>query len=333
IGQSGRTGSAHALVERYVKVALSALRRDVDEDGRPGKLQKCDVHSVIQAVTEACELGLEPGGILGYAYLIPYKNRKRNVYECKLMPSYKGKADLARRNGWELEAEAVYERDEFEYQLGDEPRIHHVPSMDVEPGPLTHVYAIARHASGAKKRAVMSVQQIERVRWAHSSMPESPAWVKDYDEMAKTKVIQRLEKLLPLSPQQDRAIEIERTNDPSPVVQGKIVDIPSRKTASDQRGEDPTPSTALPFPEPDPPESEIASGPDKRGVPETVEKKGSPALRRAREKVEADTVQLDLIIIETEPGGPCGISFSVNDEKFECEKPAGHDGRHMILSP
>lgn len=77
---------------------------------------------------QSAQLGLEPGSALGQAYLVPYGN------QCQLILGYRGMIDLARRSGQvlSLSAFAVHEGDEFSYQLGLHPDIHHVPSCEAD---------------------------------------------------------------------------------------------------------------------------------------------------------------------------------------------------------
>jgi recombination protein RecT len=87
----------------------------------------------------AAQLGLEPG-INGQGYLIPYKGT------CTFVPGWRGMVDLVSRSGratvW---TGAVYQGDEFEYQLGDAPFCRHRPGDEMQDGETwTHVYAIGR---------------------------------------------------------------------------------------------------------------------------------------------------------------------------------------------
>ena len=108
-------GSIHAVLpthmsaERMVKIALVAASRN------PLLLQ-CDSMSMLRALMESSQLGLEPFTGLQQAYIIPYRNGKTGHYEAQFMPSYRGLIDLTRRSGEikSIEAHVVYDNDVFE---------------------------------------------------------------------------------------------------------------------------------------------------------------------------------------------------------------------------
>lgn len=99
--------------ERFARIALSALNNTP-------QLQACTPMSFLAALLNSAQLGLEPNTPLGQAYLIPYKNHGK--LECQFQIGYKGLIDLAYRNGQmqTIQAQAVYENDEFFYEYGVE---------------------------------------------------------------------------------------------------------------------------------------------------------------------------------------------------------------------
>jgi len=141
----------HLSGERMSRIALTAFRKN------PG-LAKCDPRSVFAAVIQASQLGLEPD-TMGRAYLIPYGN------ECTFVPGWKGLVDLVNRSGQaNVWTGAVFEGDEFDYQLGDSPFVKHRPGNEDDPTKLTHVYAIGR-VRGAEW-PVIEVWPIQKI-WKH----------------------------------------------------------------------------------------------------------------------------------------------------------------------
>jgi len=119
----------HMSADRMARLALTAFSTNK-------ALQSCKTDSILASLMTATQLGLEPG-INGQGYLIPYKDT------CTFVPGWKGLVDLVSRAGratvW---TGAVYEGDQFDYQLGDEPFCRHKPG-DSE-GNFTHIYAIGR---------------------------------------------------------------------------------------------------------------------------------------------------------------------------------------------
>lgn len=193
--------SKHVTPERLVRVACSAISRQP-------LLAQCTRESLYLALTNCGQLGLEPN-LLGSAYLVPYKNRKTNVYEAQMIPGYRGLIELARRSGQikTLAAYVVHERDEFSWQVGELPR--HVRYLgDEEPGAMRLAWAFALFTDGAHQVEVMTRREIDATR-ARSRASDNGPWVTDYEEMAKKTVVRRLAKYLPLTIELAAALEAD----------------------------------------------------------------------------------------------------------------------------
>ena len=179
-------------------------------------LMKCSPESFYGAVLQCAALGLEPGSALGHCYLLPFGNGKdkQNRPNAQLIIGYRGMIDLARRSGQiiSLQAWTVHAQDTFNYQLGLNPDIEHVPASVADRGPVTHVYAVAKLKGGGVQFEVMSRAEIEKVR-ASSKAGNSGPWSSHWDEMAKKTVIRRLFKYLPVSIEAVRAVEIDEKTD------------------------------------------------------------------------------------------------------------------------
>src|ERR1035437_847790 len=119
----------HMSADRMARLALTAFSTSK-------ALQNCRTDSILSSLMTATQLGLEPG-INGQGYLIAYKDT------CTFVPGWKGLVDLVARAGratvW---TGAVFQGDQFDYQLGDEPFCRHKPGDS--DGNFTHVYAIGR---------------------------------------------------------------------------------------------------------------------------------------------------------------------------------------------
>lgn len=127
----------HLTADRMCRIALTCFRLN------PG-LNKCEPASVFAAVVILAQQGLEPG-LNGRAYLVPYKNRSTGKTECQAIPGWKGLVELANRTGrCSVWTGAVFEGDEFQYQLGDSPFVVHRPKGEDDPKKLIAVYAIGR---------------------------------------------------------------------------------------------------------------------------------------------------------------------------------------------
>ena len=177
----------HLDADRLTRIALTEVRRNP-------KLGDCTSMSVLGALMQAAQLGLEPGP-LGHSYLVPYGR------ECQFQVGYTGLIELARRSGLieTIVAREVREGDDFEYAYGDNEHIHHVPALRGR-GDIIAVYATARFTSGARISAVMSVEDVEPVR-ARSKAARGGPWVTDWAAMAKKTAVKQLRPWLPLSPE------------------------------------------------------------------------------------------------------------------------------------
>ena len=179
-------------------------------------LMKCAPESFYGAVLQCAALGLEPGSALGHCYLLPFGNGKDKSGRpnAQLIIGYRGMIDLARRSGQivSLQAWTVHAQDTFNYQLGLNPDIEHIPASVADRGPVTHVYAVAKLKGGGVQFEVMSRAEIEKVR-ASSKAGNSGPWSSHWDEMAKKTVIRRLFKYLPVSIEAVRAVEIDEKTD------------------------------------------------------------------------------------------------------------------------
>jgi recombination protein RecT len=197
----------HVTADRLARVALTELRRNP-------ALTRCDQMSLLGAIMTCAQLGLEPGGPLGHAYLVPFENRKTNRIEAQFILGYRGMIELARRSGQiqSIEARAVYEGDEFEVRFGLDSALTHVPNFEnpdrTQPDKLRFVYAVAKLKDGGVQFEVMSRREIEAVR-AQSKSGASGPWVTHFEQMALKTVARRLFKWLPISIELATAIEAD----------------------------------------------------------------------------------------------------------------------------
>lgn len=187
--------------ERLIKLAILATNKNP-------ALAKCDMGSVFLALMQCAELGLEPSGTLGGAYLVPYGR------QCQMIIGYRGLIDLARRSGVleQVEAHVVYERDTFECEFGMTPKLRHVPEWNDDRGSRVLVYAIFRLKGGGVHVEVMGIREIEAIRQRSRSSGSGP-WATDYDEMAKKTVVRRGAKYVPMSTEALDALERENDLD------------------------------------------------------------------------------------------------------------------------
>lgn len=191
----------HMKPERIVRMALVAASRN------PLLLQ-CEPKSILRAMMDASSTGLEPFSPLGHAYIVPYKNNQTGNMEAQFQAGYKGLVDLARRSGEivSISANVVREGDLWEYEEGYNQKLKHVPNW-AKRGDITLVYAYAILKDGGRQSAVMSRDDVDRIK-AKAKAKFGP-WVDFYEEMAKKTVLKRLCKLLPASTELTKALDAD----------------------------------------------------------------------------------------------------------------------------
>lgn len=166
---------------------------------RVPKLGNCTPISVLDCAMTCSELGLAPG-VLGDAYLVPYKET------CTLVIGYRGLLKLARRSGHlsTIQAEVVREGDEFQYRLGMEAALNHIPKSE-DGAKMTHVWAMAKFRDGSFQFVVLRATEVEAIRKRSKAGNNGP-WVTDTGEMWKKTALRRLCKMLPLTAEIEQAI-------------------------------------------------------------------------------------------------------------------------------
>lgn len=148
----------------------------------------------------------------GQAYLIPYKNKGH--LECQFQIGYKGLIDLAYRSGQVqmIQANVVYENDEFEYELGLTPRLVHRPRA-TERGAITYFYAVFHTINGGYNFSVMSRNDMDLFAASYSKAyaSEYSPWKTNFEEMGKKTVLKQALKYAPLKADFQRAVSMDET--------------------------------------------------------------------------------------------------------------------------
>jgi len=192
----------HITAERMARLALTAIRTNP-------KLLQCDQMSLLAAVMQSAQLGLEPNTPLGEAYIIPYGR------EAQFQVGYKGLISLAHRTGeyQSIYAHAVYENDVFEFEYGLNKTLKHIPADDPQGEPVKY-YAVYKLQNGGYDFAVASRAQIEKYAQKYSQAYQkgwTSPWKTDFDEMAKKTALKIALKYAPKSIEFAKAITADET--------------------------------------------------------------------------------------------------------------------------
>ncbi|MGG1291401.1 recombination protein RecT [Bacillus smithii] len=204
---------SHMNPDRMARIALTTIRTNP-------KLLEASIPSLLGAVMQAAQLGLEPG-LIGHCYLVPFRNGKTGQTDVQFIIGYKGMIDLARRSGQieNIYAHAVYSNDEFDYELGLEPKLKHKPYMEGDRGEFIGAYAVAHFKDGGYQFEFMPKSEIDKRRKRSKAANNGP-WVTDFEEMAKKTVIRHMWKYLPISIEiqqqamQDEVVRKDITSEP-----------------------------------------------------------------------------------------------------------------------
>ncbi len=177
------------------------------------ELMNCDQTSLVCAVIQTVQLGLEPGNV-AHCYYVPFQNKKKNCKEVQFILGYKGIIELISRSGKAsiLNTEVVYQNDFFEYELGLNPVLKHLPTSS-DRGEIIGVYCVAKNLVANEKVFIyLHKEDIDKVRRSSKAgNSDYSPWKNWYEEMAKKTAVRRISKLLPLSVQVQREISTDET--------------------------------------------------------------------------------------------------------------------------
>lgn len=187
--------------ERFMRLTLNTLRWEPE-------LRNCDPFSVIGAMMQCAQLGLEPSGPLDHVYMSPRnvnvgtKQKPQWIKRVQLTIGYQGYIELAQRTGAvkKIIGDVVRERDDYELWLEDgEQRIHHRrPKLGVDRGDVIGAYAVASMVDGGVIARDVDMEAIERARSSSDAGKQGKGpWETDFDAMAIKTAVRRLWKWLP----------------------------------------------------------------------------------------------------------------------------------------
>ncbi len=183
--------------DRFIITTLMAIGKNPD-------LQRCTQASMYLSIIECARIGLYPDN--KEAALVPFGK------EAVLIPMIQGIIRLMLRSPGVLKVEArvVYEGDDFQFEYGLKPNlIHRLPTKGSDTkAPVTHAYAIGWRQGTDPTFEVMTIDELELVR-SFSKAPNSPAYKIHPGEMYRKIVLKRLSKYFDLSPEANRAIELD----------------------------------------------------------------------------------------------------------------------------
>lgn len=241
----------HMDPDRLLRIALTTARNTP-------RLLDCTPYSVMAAVMQAAQVGLEPdNSLLGHGNLIPFRNKKSGRYEAQFVPGYKGLIDLAMRSGQVVGVmpRVVHEQDTYDWEYGLNPRLSHQPFRPPKDAPegaageVVAFYCVVTLTSGHKEFRWMWKHEVDAIRRQSPAgrMKDGP-WVTHYEQMGMKTVVRHTLKYMPLSPEVQRAVAMDEMFDagipqPSmppidlPETNGDLTTEPDLESLLDEEGE------------------------------------------------------------------------------------------------
>lgn len=183
-------------------------------------LQECQPMSLVYASLKATALDLPLDPNLGFAYIIPYKNNKKNISEAQFQIGYKGFIQLAIRSGQFLLINVTDIREGEllgENLLTGELTFARVPNR--EECPVIGYVAYFKLTNGFSKTLYMTVGEVKAHAGKYSQtfssrneyVRNASKWTTDFDAMAKKTVLKLLlSKYAPLSVEMQTAIQSDQ---------------------------------------------------------------------------------------------------------------------------
>jgi recombination protein RecT len=190
--------------ERIARIALTEVRkseREFQKGNSRASLAQCTPESFAGALLTSSALGLEPG-VNGECYLVPYKG------ECTLIIGYQGLAKLFYQHplARNLDAQAVYERDDFDFAYGTTAFLKHKPALK-DRGAIIAYYAVAVLSTGASAFVVLTPDEIKALRdgkvGPQGKIADPQKW------MERKTALRQLVKLLPKAANLQAAMAVD----------------------------------------------------------------------------------------------------------------------------
>lgn len=194
-----------AEAAQLVRDALTVMRQNP-------KLAEANQASLLGSLMTCAQLGLRPGiGVLGHAYIIPFKG------QAQLIIGYQGMLELANRADKieRMVARAVHKNDLFEIDYGNDVLTHSISTTEAR-GEIVGYYAKFHHkGSPYPTFEYMSKPEVEAHRDKFAMQryqgKVSGPWAQHFDAMALKTVVRKLFKWMPRSTEIQNALIADET--------------------------------------------------------------------------------------------------------------------------
>jgi recombination protein RecT len=173
-------------------------------------LQQCDPATVFNAAATAATLDLPINNNLGFAYIVPYNDRKQNKVVAQFQLGYKGFIQLAQRSG-QFQRIGTTPIREGQIKSANPLTGYEFDFTPQEVGPVIGYAAYFKLINGFEATLYMTLDEVKQHGKKYSKTFNVGVWQTDFDAMAsKTVVKLLLSKYAPLSIEMQTAIRTDQ---------------------------------------------------------------------------------------------------------------------------
>ena len=183
--------AANVPTDRFLRTLLVSVERNP-------RLLQCNRQSLLNSAMSAAVLGLEPDGVTGQSYLVPFGGK------AQLIIGYKGYNTMAARSGYTITGGVVREGDQFEFQEGTDGYVRNKRKLGHEHDrQIIAAWANAEAPGRSPMVAVLSIDELMAVkdRAPGSNKKDSP-WndpMVGFAAMCEKTAKRRLARSMPLN--------------------------------------------------------------------------------------------------------------------------------------
>lgn len=289
-------------IDRFIRIAISTVVQN-------SKLLECDKKTFLRSLLVLASLGLEPGGPLGHAHLVPFWNSGENRLDCQPIIDYKGYVALAHNSKevGRITAHIIYENEQWSFSEGDV--ILHKPLPPSERGEKKiMVYAKAFDRTGILiAQEYLWAEEVEAIKKKSLGNKKNVAgspWVTNEEAMWRKSPVRRMAKWMPMSSEKMQlAARIEEAQEEGFDINLDLSDGGTPPPASDAEQKTGEKTNAL--------KERLTQARDQIGVRDQS-KTGAPA-----GSVETAGPEQGVKGADATPGPPAGNPGEIVDAEFE----------------
>ena len=198
-------------IDRFIRITISTVIQNP-------KLLQCDQRTFLRSLLTLASLGLEPGGPLGLAHLVPFWNSRENRFDCQPIIDYKGYIALAHNSKevGRITAHIVYDKEKWKFSEGD-VIIHEPLPPSTRGEKKVLVYAKAFDRSGVLiAQEMLWAEEVEAIKAKSLGNKKNVAanpWNTAEEAMWRKSPVRRMAKWMPMAAELQMAARIEEAQE------------------------------------------------------------------------------------------------------------------------